>query len=77
MSLPNSAVIFSEGDSQHPMDCIFDAPMKSNNLVEAFGLCGKTGDVVTFGASFNRIFSGFEPFLPNKFRYIWELTGKA
>ena len=47
----HAAMIFVEGNIQHPMQLIFDAPMGANRAENAFGT-GDTGNVITVFTTF-------------------------
>ena len=44
----DTAFIFSKTDVQNPVQTIFDAPMTSDSMAEAFGVIFDTADVVSY-----------------------------
>ena len=47
MVFTDSAVVFSEGDIERPMQAVFDAPVAAGGRKQCLGLPGQTADVVT------------------------------
>ena len=54
----NTALIFTKGDIKHPMNRIFDPPVRTYGISEQLRITGKTQNIIT---RFDSRFAGKRP----------------